>query len=61
MVVFTLDAEGRIDGIGVSRSSGSKTLDEAAVETMRRSNPAPRPPAAVGAQRFELPMRFALK
>jgi len=61
-VAFALDPEGRISDIRLARSSGSKALDEAALETMRKSDPAPRPPAGVaGSLRLELPMRFALK
>ncbi len=61
LVAFTLDAEGRIGSVSVLRSSGSKLLDDAAIETMKRSDPAPRPPADMARQRLELPMRFALR
>lgn len=62
VVAFTLDAEGRIGDIRLVRSSGSTALDEAAMETMHKSNPAPKPPFMVNeVLNLELPMRFALK
>jgi protein TonB len=62
VVAFDLTPDGSISNVRLTRSSGSKALDEAAIETMRKSNPAPKPPANVSATlSLELPLRYALK
>lgn len=60
LIAFTLDAEGRISHVRIARSSGRPLLDQAALDTMRKSDPAPRPPSS-GTMALEIPIRFALK
>lgn len=62
LVAFALDAQGRIARLRVERSSGSTLLDEAALEVLRRADPAPAPPADLRTPtELALPLRFALK
>lgn len=44
VVAFRVDRQGRIARIGVTRSSGSTTLDDAALELVRQAQPFPQPP-----------------
>src|SRR3954468_22041671 len=44
VVAFRVDRQGRIARIGVTRSSGSTTLDNAALELVRQAQPFPPPP-----------------
>jgi protein TonB len=56
-VYFTIDGSGRITSARLSRSSGVAALDQAALDTVRRSSPIPAPPP--GAQRvLTVPIRF---
>ncbi|XSG83597.1 MAG: TonB family protein [Methyloligella sp. ZOD6] len=57
-VRFTIDDSGQITGARLSRSSGSAALDQAALNTVRRSSPVPAPPP--GVQRtLTVPIRFS--
>jgi protein TonB len=47
-VAFSIDRGGRILGLGLVSGSGSAALDQAAVSTVRRSNPLPPPPPGIG-------------
>ncbi|SFK17320.1 energy transducer TonB family protein [Methylocapsa palsarum] len=47
-VAFSIDRGGHILGVSLIASSGSAALDQAAVSTVRRSNPLPAPPPQVG-------------
>jgi protein TonB len=44
VVAFRVDRQGRIARIGISRSSSSTTLDNAALELVRQAQPFPPPP-----------------
>jgi periplasmic protein TonB len=44
VVAFRVDRQGRIARTGVTRSSGSTTLDNAALELVRQAQPFPPPP-----------------
>ena len=44
VVAFRVDRQGRIARIGITRSSGSNTLDNAALELVRQAQPFPPPP-----------------
>lgn len=62
VVAFALMPDGQISDVRILRSSGSKALDEAALETMRKSDPAPRPPLTASSRmELSLPIRFSLK
>jgi protein TonB len=62
-VYFVLDRSGRISGARLARSSGSDTLDRAAVETLQRLARYKPIPEAIGRARWPLrvPIRFALQ
>lgn len=62
-VYFVLDRNGRISGARLAKSSGSDTLDRAAVETLRRLARYKPIPDAIGRTRWPLrvPIRFALQ
>lgn len=47
-ISFTIDTSGRVLSASVARSSGFPALDQAALDTARRSSPVPRPPASLG-------------
>jgi periplasmic protein TonB len=56
-VSFGLSSSGGLSYVRVSRSSGSSTLDRAAVSAVRRAAPFGRPPAGA-ALRFNIPFYF---
>jgi protein TonB len=60
VVSFSVDRGGRVLGARVSRSSGSSSLDRAAVSMIHNSNPVPAPPPDVGGSRFpfSVPVNF---
>lgn len=62
-VSFVLAQSGRISGARVDKSSGSGTLDKAALETLKRLGRYKPIPKAIGRTRWRLrvPIRFALK
>jgi protein TonB len=58
-VAFSVDRSGRVMTARLVRSSGSSLLDQAAVETVRRANPVPPPPAGVPGGSFTIPLHFS--
>jgi protein TonB len=60
VVRFTLDRDGRLVDSVVTKTSGNRILDEAALETLRRANPFPQFPAAktVAQDEFIVPLGF---
>lgn len=61
VISFAVDAGGRVTSVGVARSSGFSTLDQAAIETARRASPLPRPPAGFAGQSLSATIRFTLR
>ena len=58
-VSFVVDRQGRLLGVKVSQTSGSVSLDQAAVDTLRRAAPMPPiPPALPDALSVDLPIEF---
>ena len=59
-VAFSIDRSGRVTDVRIAASSGSATLDEAALDLIRRSQPFPEPPAALPEQNlsFVAPVRY---
>ena len=59
-VAFTLDRLGHVVSAGVTRSSGDRAFDEAALAMMKRADPLPPPPPAVADEGlgFEVPVVF---
>ncbi len=59
-VKLVLNRLGRVVSVDVSQSSGDPVFDEAAISTIRRSDPLPAPPASLTDERFKfsLPMLF---
>ena len=59
-VAFSIDRSGRVRDVRIAASSGSATLDEAALDLIRRSQPFPEPPAALPEQNlsFVAPVRY---
>lgn len=62
-VSFTVSRDGGVGSIRVVRSSGSRLLDEAAVNTVRRAAPFPDIPTAAGRSSwpFTVPLAFAVR
>jgi len=60
-VRFVLDRLGHVLSVVVLQSSGDSVFDDAALATIRRSDPLPRPPVALTDEQFsyDLPMAFA--
>lgn len=60
-VRFTIDASGRVLAVSLSRSSGNGTLDQAALDMVRRASPVPAPPPAIAKSSMSLnvPVRFS--
>lgn len=60
VVSFTLDSSGRVTAKNVAKSSGSPTLDEAALTMISRADPMPRFPAAMPQESvsFTVPIRY---
>jgi len=61
LISFSVDGSGRISGIGVARSSGFPSLDQAAVDTARQASPLPAPPANLVGRALSATIRFALR
>ncbi|GGZ32692.1 energy transducer TonB family protein [Asticcacaulis endophyticus] len=53
-VRFTMDRQGRVLKGSVVRSSGSAALDRAALDTLKRASPLPRPPSEIAGETVEL-------
>jgi len=61
LISFSVDGSGRISGIGVARSSGFPSLDQAAVDTARQASPLPAPPTNLVGRALSATIRFALR
>lgn len=59
-VRIVLNRLGQVTSVSIAQSSGDTAFDEAAVSMVRRSNPVPRPPAALTDDEFKftLPVDF---
>jgi protein TonB len=59
-VAFSIDQTGTLISVGVAASSGSASLDDAAIDLIRRAQPFPAPPARLGASvlSFVVPVRY---
>lgn len=58
---FTLNASGRVTAVRVVRSAGSRILDDAALEMVRRAAPYPPIPTGLGATiTIQAPIGFEL-
>ena len=55
-VRFTFDSNGTILSVALTRSSGDKALDDAAVTMIRRASPIPTPPPSVTTRFLVLPV-----
>lgn len=62
-VRFTMDREGRLLDSDLARTSGSRRLDEAALATIKRASPFPKPPEEVEGTTIELvvPVEFFMR
>ncbi len=60
-VSLVINRQGKVLSAGVFQSSGDPVFDEAAISTIRRSDPLPRPPVELTGEQFSyvLPMSFA--
>lgn len=60
LITFAVSRSGGLRYARISRSSGSSSIDRAALSTVRRSAPFPPPPAAANARqlRFTIPFKF---
>ena len=60
---FTFDRAGRLISSKVAESSGSAALDQAALETLKKAQPFPLPPAGMSgdAFTFKIPVRFRFR
>lgn len=63
VVALLVDAEGRVHGVRVARSSGEPMLDEAALEQLSQHRQVPPPPSALAWQprEIQLPIVFELR
>jgi len=61
VVRFTVEADGSVSKAAIARSSGSRILDQAALETIQRAAPFRRIPRATGrtSWTFSLPVYFS--
>jgi periplasmic protein TonB len=59
-VSLVLNRQGKVVSVGIFQSSGDRVFDEAAISTIRRSDPLPRPPSELTDEQFSytLPMSF---
>ncbi len=62
-VVFRMDRDGHVIERRVLRTSGAGSLDDAALEILRRAEPLPQPPADMQGSTFELmlPIEYRVK
>jgi len=60
IVRFAISRSGRLRYARLARSSGDRTLDRAALASVRRASPFPRPPRGMSARQltFSIPFRF---
>ncbi|MBM3543284.1 MAG: TonB family protein [Alphaproteobacteria bacterium] len=63
VVAFTVDASGEISSRRLSKSSGSKVLDEAAIASIERAAPFPPIPTELGRNHLEVsvPFKFTVR
>lgn len=60
IVSIRVTAQGQLAGVGLARSSGNATLDQAALQAVRRAGRFPAAPAGIsGTQTFTLPLVFS--
>ena len=59
-VAFSIDQKGTLISVALAASSGSASLDDAAIDLIRRAQPFPAPPARLGASvlSFVVPVRY---
>jgi protein TonB len=62
-LAFTLDRNGKVVTSRVVRASGSAALDQETIETVRRAQPFPPPPANMPGETFDftVPIRFNIR
>lgn len=62
-LAFTLDRNGKVVASRVVHSSGSAALDQETIETVRRAQPFPPPPANMPGETFDftVPIRFNIR
>ena len=60
VVGFVLDRTGHVVSAGIVKGSGDAAFDQAALATIRRSDPLPKPPSQVADDglSFEMPLSF---
>jgi protein TonB len=56
VVQFTIDGSGRVQSVGVARSSGFESLDQAARALVQGASPLPAPPAGMPTSRLTISM-----
>jgi len=63
IVNFVIDGTGHVLSSAIVRGSGEPAFDEAAIATLRRADPVPKPPALVAQEglSFTMPIVFRLK
>lgn len=62
MVALTIHASGALGSVRLQSSSGNATLDQAALEAVRRAAPFPPIPPGVGQTiGFSVPLRFNIE
>ena len=59
-VRFTIDGDGNVGSVSLSRSSGVSELDEEVLSLVRRASPVPAPPPGVG-RTIVVPIEFSLR
>jgi periplasmic protein TonB len=62
-LAFTLDRSGKVVTSRIVRTSGSAALDQETMDTVRRAQPFPSPPANIAGETFEftVPIRFNIR
>lgn len=62
-LAFTLDRSGKVVTSRIVRTSGSAALDQETMDTVRRAQPFPSPPAKMAGETFEftVPIRFNIR
>jgi protein TonB len=62
-IAFTIDRQGKVITSRIARSSRSAALDQETIDTLRRAQPFPLPPANMPGDTFEftVPIRFKVR
>lgn len=60
-IMFSVDSNGRVSGVGLTRSSGFPALDQAALDTARATSPLPPPPEGLAGRSLTMVVRFSLR